>query len=479
MRKRYGLIYDTDSYKNTQNLQFPEGIKENFGYIESRGGLFANTVFFGLQYYIKEFLLEPTTMADVERAAPMWRNHMGSFNEGWRGIVERHGGFMPVRIRALPEGLVVPTHTPLVTVQSLDEEFYWANNWMETSLLRNVWPGTDVATISYHAKKIIKAGLDKSCDDPDTEVKFRLHDFGSRGVSSQESAMIGGAGHLINFFGTDTFVCIPFLADYYNQAEMPGFSINAMEHSTVTSWGKKREADAYRNMIKKCASPGAPFACVSDSYDIKNAVENIWCKRLKQDVIDSGAVLVVRPDSGNPPDIVLMCVQQLDKGFGHTVNKKGYKVLNHTRVIQGDGINLATIQAIIDVLLENKYSVENVAFGMGGALLQQHNRDTQKFAMKCSHIYRSKDGSEDKESRIYIRDGEELVSVDVFKDPVTDPGKRSKAGRLDVIMDGGEIRTVRLEDGQIAHPKSIMRTVYETGRLLVDDSFSEIRSRAA
>jgi nicotinamide phosphoribosyltransferase len=479
MNKRYGLIFDTDSYKNSHHRQYPPGTKEVFSYIESRGGRFDKTVFFGLQYYIKEYLLEPTTMKDVERAAPMWTAHMGSFNYGWRDdIVKAHDGYYPVRIRALPEGLVVPTSTPLVTVQSLDGVI-WANTWMETSLMRNVWPGTDVASISYNGKKIIRTALEKSCDSPDTEINFKLHDFGGRGVSSQESAMVGGAAHLINFMGTDTFVSIPFLADYYNQSEMPGYSIDAMEHSSVTSWGKEHEADAFRNMLRVSGKAGVPVACVSDSYDIKNAVQNIWCKELKDDVIKSGAIVVIRPDSGNPPEIVLMCVKLLDEGFGHTVNNKGYKVLKHTRVIQGDGINLDMIQKILDVLLEAGYSAENVAFGMGGALLQQHNRDTQKFAMKCSHIYRARNGMETEKSRIYKMNGEELVSVDVFKDPITDPGKRSKAGRLDVIRDDrGEIKTVVLEDGQIAHPRSIMRTVYETGRLLVDDSFAEIRKRA-
>lgn len=481
MRKRYGLVYDTDSYKNTQDRQYPPGTQETFAYIESRGGLFANTVFFGLQYYIKEFLLEPTTHKDVDRAEPMWTAHMGSFNKGWRRLVDKHGGFFPVRIRALPEGIVVPTRTPLVTVQSLDKEMFWNTNWLETSLMRNVWPGTDVATISYNGKKIIKDALDKSADDTGAEISFKLHDFGGRGVSSQESAMIGGAAHLINFMGTDTFVSIPFLEDYYNQDAVkntPGFSINAMEHSTVTSWGKEREVDAYRNMLRNCSKPGVPIAFVSDSYDLWNAIDNLWGKQLKPEVIKSGATVVIRPDSGDPPTVVLKSLQLLDKHFGHTINSKQFKVLNNVRVIQGDGINLATIKKILDLMLENGYSASNVAFGMGGALLQQHNRDTQKFAMKCSHIYRSVDGTETEYSKIYKKDGEELVSVDVYKDPITDPGKRSKGGRLDVIYEDGQYKTVRLEDGQIAHDKSVMRTVYEAGQLLVDDTFTNIRKRA-
>lgn len=465
MNKRYGLIWDTDSYKNSHYKQYPPGTTSMFSYIESRGGLFPKTVSFGLQYFLKEFMTTPTPSDEVMEANEMYTNHMGSFHlEGWKHIAEL--GYYPVRIRAVPEGLVVPTLNPLVTMESTlpdSPKTFWMNTWIETSLMRPIWAGTNVGTISYNAKQIIRAALEKSADDPEGELPFKLHDFGSRGVSSQESAMVGGAAHLMNFKGTDTTVTLKFLKDYYNQPykKIPGFSIEAMEHSTVTSWGRDHEAEAYINMIRECAKVGGIIACVSDSYDIWNAVEHIWGEQLRQMVIDSGATIVIRPDSGEPVSVVLKTVQLLDTKFGHTINTKGYKVLNNVRVIQGDGINLNTIQNILDTLMRDGYSASNIAFGMGGALLQQHNRDTQKFAMKCSQIYRNG------------------KSVLVYKDPVTDPGKRSKSGRLDLIRDhNGEFKTVELPDGQITHKDSIMRTVYENGKLLIDESFDEIRERA-
>lgn len=171
--------------------------------------------------------------------------------------------------------------------------------------------------------------------------------------------------------------------------------------------------------------------------------------------------MVVRPDSGDPPTVVLKCLQMLDEKFGHTVNSKGFRVLNYVRVIQGDGINIDSITKILRTAYKAGYSAENIAFGMGGALLQQHNRDTQKFAMKCSSV---------------TINGEE---VRVFKDPITDPGKRSKAGRLDVIrMFNGELATVSIPELSMTQlPNTAMQTVFENGESLNETTFDEVRAR--
>lgn len=461
---KYSILFDTDSYKVSHNVQYPKNTTSMFSYVESRGGDYNETVFFGFQYYLKEYLSHRVTVDEVERARSFYAAHGEPFNyEGWMYIARDLKGKLPVRIRAVHEGTVVPTHNALVTIESTDPKVFWIVSWLETSLLRSVWYPVNVATRSRTIKKLILDALKTSSDDPNAEIAFKLHDFGSRGVSSQESAMIGGAAHLVNFMGSDTVVGVLCANEYYN-VPMSGFSIPAAEHSSITSWGKDHEVDAYRNMLKQFAKPGALVACVSDSYDLWNAITNLWGTELRQEVIDSGAVVIIRPDSGNPPEVVLKSLQLLDEKFGHTVNSKGYKVLNNVRVIQGDGINEHSIKEIIKTFLAEGYSATNVAFGMGGALLQQHNRDTQKFAMKCSQIYRN---------------GE---SVDVFKDPVTDHGKKSKAGRLDLAVypsDNGPVyNTVRLEHGELCSYYTAMRTVYENGELLIDDNFETIRERA-
>jgi nicotinamide phosphoribosyltransferase len=467
------FLIDTDSYKVSHYLQYPPGTTSMFSYIESRGGEYNKTVFFGLQYYLKKYLTHRVTVEEVEEAKIFFEAHGEPFNyEGWMYVATELKGKLPVRIRAVPEGSVVPTHNILVSIESTDPKAFWAVSWIETMLLR-VWYPINVATRSHTIRQIILAALEKSADDPQAEINFKLHDFGSRGVSSQESAMIGGAAHLVNFMGSDTIVGVRCANKYYN-TPMSAFSIPAMEHSSVTSWGRENEVEAYRNMLRKTGKPGGIIACVSDSYDLWNACTHLWGEQLKAEVIASGATVVIRPDSGNPPEVVLKTVQLLAEKFGYTVNKKGYHVLNTVRVIQGDGINEHTIQEILDVLLAAGYSASNIAFGMGGALLQQHNRDTLKFAMKCSHIYRTVDGKE--------------ISVDVFKDPVTDHGKVSKAGRLDLISavtfgeDGTRhtnYETVQLLDNQIQHPAwSAMRIVYENGEVLTEYTLDEIRARA-
>ncbi len=287
------------------------------------------------------------------------------------------------------------------------------------------------------------------------DLPFKLHDFGARGVSSQESAMIGGAAHLVSFMGSDTLEGI-WAANYYYRSGMAGFSIPALEHSVTTAWGKNREEECMRNALTIWGGKGKLLACVSDTYDIFNAVENIWGEKLKDEVVNSGATVVIRPDSGDPVFVVSKVMRILSEKFGFTVNDKGYKVLNNVRVIQGDGVNLHSIEAILKSLKTDKFSADNIAFGMGGALLQHVDRDTQKFAMKASAI---KVGSE---------------WIGISKDPVTDPGKASLAGLVAAVSRNGVISTGTINDADC-----IMRPIYSgNGNLLIDETFDAIRARA-
>ena len=451
------LILDTDSYKASHFLQYPPGMTAMFSYIESRGGRYDRTVFFGLQYILKKYMTQRVTLEMVNEADAFLRAHGEPFpRDGWEYIARELDGRLPLKIRAVAEGSVVPTHNVLVTVESTDPRVYWVVGWLETQLMR-VWYPITVSTQSYFIKQEILAALEKSSDDAWGEIGFKLHDFGSRGVSSRESAEIGGMAHLVNFMGSDTIAGV-WAANHFYHSDMAAFSIPAAEHSTITAWGKKREVDAYRNMLNQFAKPGALVACVSDSYDLENAVQNLWGSALREQVIASGATLVVRPDSGDPPTIVRRTLEQLDAAFGHTVNTKGYRVLNHVRVIQGDGINQNSIRAILQNAMDGGYSATNVTFGMGGALLQQLNRDTQKFAMKLSAVV--------------IHD----KPLPAFKDPVTDPGKKSKAGRLDLIQSENGYETSTLP-GAEPDARSVLRTVFENGELLIDETLDTIRAR--
>ena len=469
MRHLDNLLLNTDSYKASHWLQYPPHTEATFFYVESRGGIYERTLFFGLQAILKEYLSQPVTHAMVDEAKEFFAAHGEPFNEtGWRRIVDVHGGRLPLRIRAVPEGSVVPTHHALVTIESTDADAFWLPSYLETLLLR-LWYPVTVATQSWHLKQLIGEYLAKTSDDPAGQLLFKLHDFGARGVSSAESAGLGGAAHLVNFRGTDTVSGVLIAKAYYHEP-MAGFSIPAAEHSTITSWGREREVDAYANMLNRFAKPGAIVAVVSDSYDIYRAIREHWGTTLRQQVIDSGATVVIRPDSGEPVDVVHQCLVLLDEAFGHSVNGKGHKVLKHVRVIQGDGINPTSVRAILERITKAGYAADNLAFGMGGALLQGINRDTQKFALKCSA---AKIGGE---------------WIDVYKAPATDAGKLSKRGRLTLLhhKEFGTYRTAvvppdaaRIEGLHLDHGcEHAMEVVWENGVLVRDWTFAEVRARS-
>ena len=456
MKFAKNIILNSDSYKYSQWVQYPEGTEYVYSYIESRGGKYDKLVFFGLQAFIREYMTTPITREMIEQAEIIMQQHGEPFNkEGWEYILNVHGGVLPVEIKSVDEGSVMYLKNVLVSIVNTDPRCYWLTSFLETALLRAIWYPTTVASNSYHSKEIIMEFLEKNGDP--SLIDFKLHDFGARGVSSLESAALGGMSHLINFMGTDTVSGVMAAMEYYD-AEVSGFSIPAMEHSTVTSWGRPNEAEAYRNMLRRYAKPGAFVAFVSDSYDIFNACDKIWGQELKQEVIDSEAVVVIRPDSGDPVDVVARCAEILDKHFGHTINAKGFRVLNHVRIIQGDGIDHQMIRAILTVLHMKGYSSDNIAFGQGGALLQMVNRDTLEFAMKCSAVY--------------IKG----KWIDVYKDPVTSSMKKSKKGRLMLVEENGRFVTKALEHG--IHIQDLLKTRYVDGRLLNETVFDQVRTTA-
>jgi nicotinamide phosphoribosyltransferase len=462
MKLAKNLILNTDSYKVSMFKQYPAGTTGVYSYIESRGGRYDSTVFFGLQAFIKEYLLDPITQADIEIADEILTAHGEPFNRaGWQYILDKHNGYLPVVIRSVPEGTVVPVKNVLATIENTDPKCFWLTTWLETALLRAVWYGTTVATQSYTIKQVILDYLERTGDP--TTIDFKLHDFGARGVSSLESAGIGGAAHLVNFMGTDTITGVLFAREYYN-AGIAGFSIPAAEHSTITSWGRDGEVDAYRNMLNQFARPGSVLAVVSDSYDIYNAASKLWGEELRQQVVDSGATVVIRPDSGDPVEVNRKLVGILGEKFGYTRNAKGFKVLNNVRLIQGDGINELTVRSILGAFMAMGWSADNIAFGMGGALLQIVDRDTQKFAMKASSA---------------CINGE---WVDVVKDPVTDAGKKSKAGRVTLWQSGGATFATAVSQPMSWTDKGIgpwteaLEEVYRDGKLIKEIDFATVRA---
>ena len=468
MNSLNNIILNTDSYKITHWKQYPKDTENIYSYFESRGGLFKQTLFFGLQYQIKKHLEgKVVTKEKIDEARDLSYKHFGNDkmfnNEDWLYILDKHEGRLPVRIKAVPEGCVVPVSNVLMTVENTDKRLFWLTNYLESILAQNWYP-TTVATLSREIRKLILEYL-KATGTPEL-IDFKLHDFGLRGATSLESSAIGGLAHLINFKGTDTLPALKLAKDFYAfTADVAGFSVPASEHSTITSWGRSCEVEAFRNMLEQYKDMPI-IACVSDSYDIYEACSDLWGRALKQDILDLKGTLVIRPDSGDPVTVILRVLEILGDKFGYEVNEKGYKVLNpKVRIIQGDGVDYYSIWQILEYMRKANWSADNISFGMGGALLQKVNRDTQKFAFKCSNI---------------TIDGKDMA---VYKEPVTDKGKHSKKGKLKLSLIGSRegtfFETISDKDSRIFNGfNDVLKEVFLDGKLTKEYNFEDVRKNS-
>lgn len=480
------LILQSDSYKYSHYPLYPEGTEVVYSYCEPRvGARFKETTFFGLQYILSRYLAgRIVTREKIEEAADMCKLHFGSetiFNrKGWEHILIEHDGRLPIRIKALPEGMTVPEGNALFTIENTDPRVPWLTNFLET-LLMQVWSPTTVASSSREIRKIIKSYLELTGDP--SGLPFKLHDFGFRGVSSLETAALAGAAHLATgAMGTDTMAALTLLRDYYKEP-MAGFSIPATEHSIMTAGGPAGEADVVRRIL--ATYPTGLVAMVIDSYDTINFIERVIGGNpdILAAIRNRQGTVVFRPDSGNLPDIDVLVFRALERVFGSEINTKGYSVLPNTvRMIQGDGIKWQyqysedddyphTIEDILSAFHWHRISADNIAFGSGGGLLQDFTRDTQRFAIKCSAM------------RI---NGQ---WQDIFKQPNTDMSKASKRGRLKVIRDeNNQIKTIK--EGDPAYYtcaigkaggvfQDLMQTVFENGVMKNTQTLAQIRERCA
>jgi len=498
------FILRTDSYKLTHWLQYPKGMKKLYSYLEARGGEFEKTLFCLLQYYIKEYFIDvKITHQDIDEAEYFADLHFGTpgkFNrKGWEYIVDVLEGKLPLEIKAVKEGTLVPTHNILMSIESTDENCIWLVNVAETILMK-LWYPITISTNSFYRKLDIAKALKESNNEDLSNLLWKLHDFGYRGTTSEEQAGIGGVAHLINFLGTDTVRGILFANNYYDSG-VCGFSVPASEHSVACSYGKDHEDEYFLNMITQY--PTGLVSIVSDTYHTFNFVRNMSTK-YKELILKREGTIVFRPDSGNPVDINagvgfeengkyykyveipqipgeekveitrdehLGLIGILWEIFGGETDKNGYKKLpSQIRLIQGDGIDKIMVKKIGDALIEKKFSTDNIVYGSGGGLLQKFDRDTCKFAIKASYGIQEVDGQD--------------IILNLVKDPFTSKGKKSKAGKLKLVefdienKPYTELHTVSSLEKAFDLYNDELEIVYKNGVLYRDQKFDEVREIA-
>lgn len=473
-KKAFNLLLATDVYKIGHMLQYPKTCEKVYSYMMARSDkTFDHTVSFGMQYIMKEYLTRPITRENVKEFMAVAKSILGHVPDDIETKLNKLAdlGYLPVEIKAVPEGSIIPNRNVLLTITNTKSEFYWTVGFIE-SLILKLWYPITVATASYQYRKLVEKYFNETADESIHFLKpFMVHDFGYRGDSSEESASISGASHLLSFTGSDTIPALPFVRDYYNVDISKGgimASVPASEHSVMCAFGRDGEIDAFKNMLK--LYPTGIVSIVSDTYNIWDVMTN-FTSVLKDDILSRDGKVVFRPDSGNPKHIICGnpdadatspegkgCLRLLDEAFGSTINSKGYKVLNpKVGLIYGDGMFLSRYTDILETIKSMGYSTENLVIGVGG-ILRYHSRDTLSFAIKATKV---------------IVDGEEQS---IMKDPITDKGKKSHTGCVKLEFNEGKYST---KDGLSFDEAEggVLRTVFKDGALLVDEDLDTIRKR--
>jgi len=458
---RISLICRMDSYKFSHPFAYPDGIKGMTSYGEARVDITETIVPFGMQMLTKRYLTQTITMADVDAAEAFSEAHFGRklfARKAWEKVVNVYDGKLPLIIRSVPEGTVMKGRQPIYSVTVLDKDLYWMSAGFETMIQRAVWYPTTIATMDYSIKGEIEKFYDLTGADKGL-LPFALHDFGGRGVTSGETAEIGGSAHLVNFMGSDTVEGI-LAANFYYKEVMAGFSVYATEHSIQCSFGGGSD-DAVRYLRKQLSNAveGSIISIVIDGYDVYREAK-LLCTVLKQEILDTKAKVVFRPDSGDMMEVVPRLLEMQAEAFGTTETEEGYKQINTVGVIQGDGVCHNTIVELLSLVTKLGYAADTVIFGSGGALLQKLDRDTLKFAQKACAIL-TDDGW-----------------VGIAKDPVTDHGKKSKEGVLTLARDmaTGGMFTARLDLSPLSdQTEDVMKLVYYKGDLYNETTLAEVR----
>lgn len=476
-----------DFYKISHKKQYPTGTEKVYSTWtprESRIAGIDKIVAFGFQSFIKEYLItyfeenffsraKEDVIAEYTRIV---RYTLGDQNPDSSHIAALHDvGYLPLRIKALPEGTLVPTRVPMLTIENTIPDFFWVTNYIETLMSLSLWKPSTSATLALEYRKILDEYARKTSESLDG-VQFQAHDFSMRGMDRVEAAAVSGAGHLLSFVGTDTIPAICFLEKYYHadlEKELVGCSVPASEHSTMCVNGQD-ELTSYTRFITELY-PSGIVSIVSDTWDLWSVLNDV-IRPLKDTIIKRDGKVVIRPDSGDPADIICGdpssdnvneakgVIEILWDIFGGTINSKGFKELDpHIGAIYGDAITLERCKDICQRLMNKGFASTNIIFGVGSYTYGMNSRDTFGFALKSTYA---------------VVNGEERQ---IFKDPITDKAKvkKSQTGMVTVVKREGAIEYVdKLNADQRNFAKEdLLQDIFLNGKLLVDDTLSNIRER--
>lgn len=468
-----------DGYKVGHIFQYPDGTEEvysNFTPRSSRIGI-EKVVFFGLQYFIKKYLIKDFNENFFQKPKNDVVGDYKNTIDGYLGkdsitvdhIAALHDlGYLPIEIKALPEGARIPLRVPMLTIKNTLPAFFWLTNMLETLLSVTLWGPCTSATIAHRYKKLfISYAIETGAAIEFTP--FQGHDFSMRGMFGLEAAQMSGAGHLTSFVGTDTIPAIKFVEKYYGCNSLIGASVPATEHSVMCMGGEKTEKKTFERLLK--IYPGGILSVVSDTWDFWKIITETL-PSLKDTIMGRNGKLVIRPDSGDPVKIIAgdegAATLHENKGlidclwdtFGGATNNKGFKELDsHIGAIYGDSITYERAEQILLKLKAKGYASSNIVFGIGSYTYQYNTRDTFGFAMKAT---------------AGVISGQ---SIEIFKDPKTDNGeKKSAKGYLKIVKEKGEYA---LRDQQLPgdDENDCLSIVFRNGKLINPVSFDEVRDR--
>lgn len=479
-------LFLTDGYKLDHRRQYPTGtslVYSNWTPRKSRMEGIDEVVFFGLQYFLKKYLIEDFNQyffaqpknEVVKKYMRRINNYLGEHSITSDHIEALHDlGYIPMVFKALPEGASVPLRIPMFTMYNTLPEFFWLTNYFETLLSAVVWMPCTSATIAKEYRKILDHFAFKTSSTPEF-VQWQGHDFSMRGMAGIEAAIMSSAGHLLSFSGTDTLPAIDFLEEYYaadSDTELVGGSVAATEHSVMCMGTTEGEYETFKRLICEIYPKGI-VSIVSDTWDLWKVL-TVYLPQLKTEITSREGKVVIRPDSGDP--VHILCgnpsgktvaeqkgvVELLWDEFGGSINEKGYKeLIPQIGAIYGDSITLARANAICKRLAEKGFASTNVVLGIGSYTYQYNTRDNFGFAMKATY------GEVNGEGRA------------IFKDPITDDGtKKSAKGLMKITLENGNYQLhdeVSWDDEKTGELKEVFRD----GKLTHTTTLAEIRSRIA